>query len=286
MQLTDLPITTGVSLKPEYFADVEVLEPGGTWFEVHPENYMIGGGPRLEGLLATAGRFPISLHGVGASLGGPTLTPDDHLDAFRRLIGLIEPAAVSEHAVWSRTAGQYYADLLPLPRTREALTKLVNGIDHFQNGIGRRILIENPSNYLPLKSELDEAAFLVEAASRSGCGLLLDVNNLYISACNCGIDARAYIEAIPPGLVGEIHMAGFTPDERFGDALLIDSHAAPVAEPVWRLLEVALTHLGPTPVLIERDAELPPFAELMQEKAYADRLAEGIADREREAASA
>ncbi len=280
MRLTDLPATTGVSLKPEYFADVRSLAPGDTWFEVHPENYMIAGGPRLEGLLAAARRFPISLHGVSASLGGPMVTPDGHLQALKRLIDLVEPAAVSEHAVWSRTHARYYADLLPLPRTTEALATLVDGIDHFQNGIGRRILIENPSNYVSISSEMEEPEFLIEAANRSGCGLLLDINNLYISARNCGIDARAYIEAMPIGLVGEIHVAGHSPDEHFGEALLIDSHAAPVAEPVWRLLETALRHLGPTPVLIERDAALPPFAELMREKAHADRLAAGLHSRE------
>ncbi len=276
MQITDLPTATGVSLKPEYFADVDSLAPGNNWFEVHPENYMIEGGPRLEGLLNAAARFPISLHGVSASLGGPTLIPDKHFEALRRLIDVVNPAAVSEHAVWSRTNTQYYADLLPLPRTSEALANLIDGVDHFQNGIGRRILIENPSNYVPIRSEMDESDFLTEVAIRSGCGLLLDVNNLYISACNCGIDARAYIEAIPAGQIGEIHIAGYSPDEHFGEALLIDSHAAPVAEPVWRLLETALRHLGPTPVLIERDAELPPFAELMREREYAEQLAKGL----------
>lgn len=277
MLFTDLPAATGVSLKPEYFADVGMLAPDDVWFEVHPENYMVDGGPRLEGLLAVAERFPISLHGVGASLGGPVLAPQAHIAALRRLTDIVEPAAVSEHAVWSRNGDRYFADLLPLPRTSEALARLVDGIDHFQNGIGRRILIENPSNYLPLRSEMDEADFLVEIATRSGCGLLLDVNNLYISAANCGIDADAYIAAIPTELVGEIHVAGHSPDERFGPSLLIDSHASAVAAPVWRLLETALRHLGPTPVLIERDANLPPFAELLQERAYAERLAQGLA---------
>lgn len=276
MKFADLPAAAGVSLKPEYFADVESHATGDIWFEVHPENYMIKGGPRLEGLLATAARFPISLHGVGASLGGPKLTPVKHLKALRRLIDLVSPVAVSEHAVWSSTGSQYYADLLPLPRTAEALTNLVDGIDHFQEGIGRRILIENPTNYVPIKSEMDEADFLVEIANRSGCGLLLDVNNLYVSAHNCGVDAPAYIESIPAGLVGEIHVAGHSPDEHFGEALLIDSHAAPVAAKVWWLLETALRHLGPTPVLIERDAELPTFAELMREKDYAARLIKGL----------
>jgi uncharacterized protein (UPF0276 family) len=272
MRFTDLPAATGISLKPEYFADALALRPGETWFEVHPENYMIGGGPRLEGLLSAAERFQISLHGVGASLGGPELPTAQHLKALRRLIDLVNPAAVSEHAVWSRTRSQYFADLLPLPRTQESLQNLADGVDHFQDGIGRRILIENPSNYLPIKSEMDESDFLVEVAQRTGCGLLLDVNNLYISANNCGMNAERYIESLPSDLVFEIHIAGHTPDERFGDALLIDSHAAMVSEPVWALLAFALRHLGPKPVLIERDANLPPFAELMQEKYRCDRL--------------
>ncbi|MGB5200759.1 MAG: DUF692 domain-containing protein [Sedimenticolaceae bacterium] len=276
MRFTDLPAATGVSLKPEYFAEALALKPGEIWFEVHPENYMIGGGPRLEGLLSAAERFPISLHGVGASLGGPELPTAQHLKALRRLVDLVNPAAVSEHAVWSRTRWQYFADLLPLPRTRESLQKLVDGIDHFQNGIGRRILIENPSNYLPIKSEMDEPDFLVEVAKRTGCGLLFDVNNLYISANNCGMNTERYIESLPSDLVGEIHIAGHTPDERFGDALLIDSHAAMVSEPVWALLAFALRHLGPKPALIERDANLPPFAELMQEKQRCDRLQSAI----------
>jgi hypothetical protein len=272
MRFTDLPAATGVSLKPEHLVDALALKTGDAWFEVHPENYMVGGGPRLEGLLSAAERFPISLHGVGASLGGPELPTTEHLTALRRLVDLVDPAAVSEHAVWSKTRSQYFADLLPLPRTAESLQRLVDGIDHFQNGIGRRILIENPSNYLPIKSETDEPDFLVEAVTRTGCGLLLDVNNLYISANNCGMNAESYIESLPCDLVGEIHIAGHTPDERFGDALLIDTHAAAVSEPVWALLAFALRHLGPKPVLVERDANLPPFAELLQEKYRSDRL--------------
>ena len=276
MGLTDLPAAAGVSLKPEYFADVDSLAPGDIWFEVHPENYVMKGGPRLEGLLAAAERFPISLHGVGASLGGPVRTPKEHVNAIRGLIDVVDPAAVSEHAVWSRSSVQYYADLLPLPRTAEALWNLVDGIDHFQTGIGRQILIENPTNYLSIASEMDEPDFLVEAAARTGCGLLLDVNNLYLSARNCGTDAEAYIEAIPPGLVGEIHIAGHKPDEHFGESLLIDTHDAPVADEVWGLLDLALRHLGTVPVLIERDAELPPFSVLLGERDCAQRLIKDV----------
>lgn len=280
MSLTTLPVCGGISLKPEYFTDVETLTPGDLWYEVHPENYMIAGGPRLEGLLKIAANNHISLHGVGASLGGPTPTTEEHLQALQRLITVIEPAAVSEHAVWSRTQGQYLAELLPSPRTQAALTFLIEGVDHFQSALGRTILIENQSHYLTFKNDFDEPEFLVEVATRTGCGLLLDINNLYISANNCGIDPQRYIQALPPGLVGEIHIAGFTPDARFGDRLLIDSHAEAVAESVWQLLDDALAYLGPLPVLIERDANLPPIAALLTEKHRADAALSRLDDRE------
>ena len=272
MSLSDLQQCAGVSLKPEYFSHITTMQGNNIWFEAHPENYMIGGGPRLQGLQAAAERFPISLHGVGASLGGLELTPDEHIRALKRLVSLIEPAVVSEHAVWSRHDGQYFADLLPLPRTQAVLSRLIRGVNHLQENLGRKILLENPSNYLSFSSEMDEPMFMVEVAQRTGCGLLLDVNNVYVSANNCGIDAREYILQIPPALVGEIHVAGFTPDDNFGEKLLIDTHAAPVSEDVWHLLAFTLNHTGPVPVLIERDGNLPPFDELLAEKQRADDL--------------
>ncbi len=278
MSLMALKNRAGVSLKPEYFSQVGTLPEDSLWFEAHPENYMIGGGPRLAGLQAAAERFPISLHGVGASLGGLELTPDDHIHALKRLMTLIEPAVISEHAVWSRHDGRYFAELLPLPRTAEALARLVRGVDHLQVNLGRRILLENPSNYLPFNSEMDEPAFLVEAAQKTGCGLLLDVNNVFVSANNCGIDAHEYILQIPPALVGEIHVAGFTPDDNFGGQLLIDSHASPVSEEVWQLLAFTLKHTGPVPVLVERDGNLPPFDELLAERERADSLIAATTD--------
>ena len=209
---------------------------------------------------------------MGASLGGPAPPDARHLSAIKRLVDRFEPALVSEHAVWSRAGGVYFADLLPLPRTPEALARLTDGIDRLQEAIGRRVLIENPANYLPFVSEMDEPGFLAEAARRTDCGLLLDVNNVYVSARNCGLDARAYIEALPPERVGEIHVAGFEVDENFGERLLIDSHAAPVSEPVWALLEFALERLGPRPVLLERDGNLPTFEVLMGERRRAERI--------------
>jgi uncharacterized protein len=270
VSFTDLPLGSGVSLKPEYFGDVATITATNMWFEVHPENYMVEGGPRLHGLQDTADRFPVSFHGVGASLGGPVRPHADHIRSLSRLIKRINPAAVSEHAAWSGIPGHYFAELLPLPRTSEALSRLVDGIDCLQEGIGRAILLENPSNYLAVRSDRDEADFLTEVAQRAGCGLLLDVNNLHVSANNCGLDPNRYIRSLPPHLVGEIHIAGFTADEILGDKLLIDSHAAPVAEVVWQLLRVALAHLGPVPVLVERDANLPPFADLMRERTLAE----------------
>ncbi|MEX1031801.1 MAG: DUF692 domain-containing protein [Cellvibrionaceae bacterium] len=259
------PVAAGVSLKPQHFAQAAACSTSGLWYEIHPENYMMAGGPRLAGLEQVAARHPISFHGVGASLGGAQLPDAAHIARLARLIQRVEPVMVSEHAVWSQHEGTYFADLLPLPRTKEAMANLIRGVDCMQTGIGRPILLENPSNYLAVHSEMDEADFLVEVAQRSGCGLLLDVNNLWLSACNVGIDPQAYIRALPPALVGEIHIAGHEADPQFGDRLLIDSHGAGVADAVWALLDTALAHLGPTPVLLERDINVPDFAELIGE---------------------
>ena len=231
---------------------------------------MVAGGPRLAQLRRIREAFPLSLHGVGASLGGPAPPDPRHLCAVRRLVDEFEPVLVSEHAVWSSASGVWFADLLPLPRTADALRQLVEGVGRYQEAIGRRILVENPTNYLPFTSEMDEPDFLNEVASRTGCGLLLDVNNVYLSARNCGIDSERYIRALAADRIEEIHIAGHDPDENLGEALLIDTHAAPVSEAVWNLLDVALAHLGPRPVLLERDGKLPPFGTLMEERRRAE----------------
>ncbi len=263
--MTKLPNMAGMGLKPEFFR--EALEHPGQnmWYEVHPENYMVDGGPRLAWLEAIADKFPLSLHGVGASLGGLDPFDKTHLKSLRKLIERFNPAQVSEHATWSSFEGQYFADLLPMPRTKAAQDNMVDRIDEFQSSIGRRILIENPTNYMATNSELDEPDFLVEIARRAGCGLLLDVNNVYISAVNVGIDASAYIHALPTDLIGEIHIAGFDEDPKYGKKLLIDAHSSPVSEPVWDLLDTALAHIGPVPVLLERDGNIPEFSELLKE---------------------
>jgi len=275
--MTALPNLAGIGLKPEFYS--EALErPGQSiWYEVHPENYMVDGGPRLAWLEAFGQKHALSFHGVGASLGGLDPFDADHLKSLKKLIGRFNPAQVSEHATWSSFEGRYFADLLPLPRTRAVQDHMVARIDQFQTAIGRRILIENPTNYMRGAFELDEPEFLVEIAKWAGCGLLLDVNNVYISSVNTGIDPAEYITALPPELVGEIHIAGFEPDAVHGDKLLIDTHSAPVSEPVWDLLDVALKHTGPKPVLLERDGNIPAFSELLAEHKRAQTALEGLA---------
>ena len=262
-------IGAGVGLRQPHVEHALARSEPLLWFEVHTENYMVAGGPRLAQLRRIREAFPVSFHGVGGSLGGPDPPEPRHLAAVRRLVDEFDPVLVSEHAVWSSANGVWFADLLPLPRTGDALHRLVDGVDRYQEAIGRRILMENPTNYLPFTSEMDEPDFLNEVAARTGCGLLLDVNNVYLSARNCGIHAERYIESLTADRVEEIHVAGFEADENLGEALLIDTHAAPVSEAVWSLLDSALAHLGPRPVLLERDGKLPAFETLMQERCLA-----------------
>jgi uncharacterized protein (UPF0276 family) len=273
----------GINLKPQHydealsFADSSSQQNAATglWFEVHTENYFVQGGPRLRYLQAIAENFPLSFHGVGGSLGSFTEKPADitsrHLAQVSRLVKRFNPVLVSEHATWSTSQHAYFSDLLPLPRTQQALNCLCDGIDRYQEAIGRPILIENPTNYLDFISEMDEADFLMEAANRTGAGLLVDVNNLYLSYRNTNLDPQQYLESLDTSKVGEIHVAGFDADPNFPDKLLIDSHGSPVDESVWKLLETAVSILGPKPVLLERDDNVPAFGELMEERnrAYA-----------------
>ena len=274
----------GINLKPQHYDDALSLVDAQTriesspsiWFEVHTENYFVKGGPRLHYLQAIAEKFPLSFHGVGGSLGSFTEKPTDltsrHLAQVSALVKRFNPVLVSEHATWSTSQQAYFSDLLPLPRTQQALNCLCNGIDRYQEAVGRPILIENPTNYLDFISEMDEADFLMEAANRTGAGLLVDVNNLYLSYRNTNLDPQQYLLALDPSKVGEIHIAGFDADPNFPDELLIDSHGSPVDEAVWELLETALAILGPKPVLLERDDNVPAFSELMQERNRADAL--------------
>lgn len=271
----------GINLKPQHYDEAIALASHDSadkslWFEVHTENYFVEGGPRLAYLQKIRELYPLSLHGVGASLGNPSLLTEPHLKQVAQLVKRFDPFLVSEHATWSSSQNAYFADLLPLPRTQSALASLCEGIEKYQEAIGRSILIENPTNYLDFVADMDEADFLMEAMKRTGSGLLLDVNNLYLSSKNTGMDVNAYLDGLEGERIGEIHIAGFAIDENFPERLLIDSHGSPVAEGVWQLLEQVLSRFGPKPVLLERDDNIPTFNELMTERNQAQSCLDSI----------
>jgi uncharacterized protein (UPF0276 family) len=269
----DLAASAGIGLKPQHFDAVLASRAPGLWCEVHPENYFVDGGPRLAWLEAVRARHPLSLHGVAMSLAGATPPDEQHLQRLAQLVRRMQPALVSEHLAWSSWQGQYFPDLLPFPRTGEALRRVAGHIDRVQDVLGRRIALENPSHYLQLPGhEWEEIDFLTELARRSGCGLLLDVNNAFVSARNLVQSADDYIDRFPADAVMEIHLAGHTQDPNLGDALLIDSHDAPVAPEVWALYRRLIERIGPRPTLLERDGKLPAFGELMAERDMAQAL--------------
>ncbi len=282
MSSPEISPSAGLGLKPEHFRPALDEQAAGLWFEVHPENYMSAGGPRLAWLDAIRAQRPLSLHGVGMSLGG--LEPPDtmHLQRWKRLLDRYEPVRISEHLAWSVHSGTYFNDLLPTPMTRAALDRFCSHVDAMQTALGRRVLIENPSRYLPLREDIPEADFLAETVRRTGCGLLLDVNNLHVSAHNLGFDISAWLDTIPAAAVGEIHLAGHEVDAGLGDELLIDTHGAPVADPVWALYGAVIERIGPRPVLIERDNNLPSFDTLLVER----ERAQGVLDAAMEQAGA
>jgi uncharacterized protein len=257
--------TVGIGLKADHFVDAIASPTAGLWFEVHPENFMVAGGPRLAMLEEARQARPLSLHGVGMSLAGASDPHPEHLAALKRLVDRFEPFLVSEHLAWSRIGDHCFPDLLPFPRTREALARIVRNIDIVQSTLGRTILIENPSHYLALDGhDWSETDFLRELAHRTDCGLLLDVNNVAVSAHNLGYDADDYLCDFPLDVVGEIHLAGYTPDG--ASDLLIDGHDAPIADDVWALFARVINRVGPCTTLIERDGNLPPFTELLDER--------------------
>jgi len=264
-------LSAGLGLKPQHYDEARAALADGLWFEVHPENYMVDGGPRLAWLETIRRRHPISLHGVGISLAADAEPVASHLGRFAALVERIEPALVSEHLAWSSWRGAYRPDLLPFPRTHEALARLADNVDRVQRGLRRRIAIENPSHYLRIEGhDYDEIEFLTALARRSGCGLLLDVNNVFVSARNLGLDPDAYVDAFPGEYVDEVHLAGHSADPSLGEALLIDSHDAPVSPAVWRLYERLIARIGPRPTLIERDDNLPAFEVLQAERRRAE----------------
>jgi uncharacterized protein len=261
-----LPNSAGIGLRAPHVTQVLAECPPVPWFEVHSENYFADGGPTLAALARIRADYPLSLHGVGLSLGSTDPLDIGHLAKLKRLADRIEPARVSEHLCWSSVNGRHYNDLLPLPCTTEALDHVCARVAAVQDFLGREILVENVSSYLTFpETTMPEHEFVVAVAARTGCGLLVDVNNIYVNACNHGIDADAYLAAIPPAMVAEIHLAGFDAS----GPCLIDTHGAPVAPDVWALYERALRRFGRVPTLIEWDTDIPEFAVLQREAATA-----------------
>lgn len=263
---SQLPPRPGIGLRAPHYRELLESRPDVGWLEVHSENYFGAGGQPLHYLQRAREYYPVSLHGVGLSLGSVDPLNRDHLRKLRSLIERIEPAMVSEHLCWGSFGGRHLNDLVPLPYTEEALELVAAHIREAQDLLGRQILIENVSSYLQFThSTIPEWEFLAEAARRGGCGILLDVNNIYVSSVNHGFDAARYLHSVPLPLVREMHLAGFDRSEH----CLIDTHGAPVAEPVWALYREALERFGPVPTLIEWDTDIPPLQVLLDEAAKA-----------------
>ncbi len=256
-----LPHLPGVGYKPQHYNDL--IDAPGTvgWLEIHAENYMGDGGRPIAQLRQLTERFPISVHGVGLSIGGEGRLDPEHLARLKHLVGWLNPTVFSEHLAWSTHEGAFLNDLLPLPYTEATICRVADHIDELQNTIGRQMMLENPSSYLAFdESTWSEPDFLREVAIRTGCGLLLDVNNVFVSATNLNYDPKKYIADYPLEHVGEIHLGGHDEDEDdHGKPLLIDSHGAPVVDPVWALLDHTLSLSGPRPILIEWDTDVPEW---------------------------
>lgn len=260
-------ITAGIGLKPEYYEAAMQCQAPGLWFEVHPENYFVSGGPRLGWLAAIRDVHPLSLHGVGLSLASDALPDHAHLERLAVLVRQVEPAIISEHLAWNTWRGAYYPDLLPFARSHAALARIAANINVTQDVLGRTIAIENPSHYVKIDGhDWSEIDFLAELAKRTGCSLLLDVNNVHVSANNMGYSAEAYLDAVAGDAITEIHLAGHTPDPILGNALLIDTHDMPISPEVWALYARLVACIGPRPTLIERDGNLPAFNALLAER--------------------
>lgn len=281
MQITRLPAAPGLGFKPAHFAAIRETRPDLGFFEVHAENYMGAGGPSHRMLEALRADYVLSLHGVGLSIGGAGRLDADHLARLRALIDRTQPESFSEHLAWSSHGAEWLNDLLPLPYDAESLRLVCDHVDEAQEALGMRLLLENPATYLTFEaSTIPEPAFLAEVARCTGCGLLLDVNNVFVSAANHRTDPRAYLAAFPLDRVGEIHLGGHAEEATPEGPLLIDSHGAPVADPVWTLYAETLDRAGPLPTLIEWDNDLPDFPTLLAEARRAARILarEALAD--------
>ncbi|MEQ9331385.1 DUF692 domain-containing protein [Thalassobaculum sp.] len=267
-----IPARAGVGLKPAHGAAILDTHPDVGFFEVHAENYMGAGGPPHRLLEAVRERYPLSVHGVGLSIGGAGPLDRSHLARLRAVVERYRPGLVSEHLAWSTHAGGYLNDLLPVPLTEATLARVAGHVDEVQDALGRRILVENPSSYLAFdESTIPETEFLGRLVEGTGCGLLLDVNNVAVSAANLGYDPHGYLDAFPIGHAGEIHLAGYDEEpEADGGRLLIDAHGSAVRPDVWPLLSHALALAGPLPVLVEWDNDVPDWPVLHAEAMAAD----------------
>jgi uncharacterized protein len=268
------PLAVGIGLRSPHVRHVIDTRPDVPWFEVHSENHFVDGGPALQSLLQVRDAYPIALHGVGMSLGSVDPLDAVHLAKLARLIERVEPWIVSEHLCFGGVDGRRVNDLLPLPYTDESLAHVCRRIDEAQGVLGRRLAIENVSSYVTFpESHIAEGAFLAAVVQRTGCALLLDINNLYVNAVNHRLDTDAYLAALPADAIVEYHLAGF---ER-GNGCLIDTHGAPLAPEVWSLYRRAVEVFGPRPSLIEWDTEIPPFA-VLQREAHTARQILGACD--------
>jgi uncharacterized protein len=269
-----MPVTSGVGLRLPHLTDVVATRPPAAWFEIHPENFLAN--PHAaELLIDIAGDYPISVHSVGVSIGSASGIDRPHLARVRALIDRIDPILVSGHLAWSTHAGEYLNDLLPLPYTEETLRIVSAHVDEVQDTLGRRYLVENPSSYVGFRaSTMSEVEFLSELVSRTGCRLLCDVSNIYLSAHNLGFDRDRYIAELPAEAIAELHLGGFTPEPEEGGEVLIDTHGSRIAEPVWAFYASALERFGRKPTLIEWDNDVPTLDVILAEAARADAVAQ------------
>ena len=274
-----MPLRAGIGLKPEHFIEILDTRPTVGFFEIHAENYMVDGGPFHHYLTRIRELYPLSIHGVGLSIGGEQPLDQAHLQRLAALLDRYQPELFSEHLAWASHGGHFLNDLLPLPYHAGTLQRVCAHIDQVQEVLQRPLLLENPATYLEFAtSDRSEPEFIRDILQRTGCGLLLDVNNVYVSSINHGRDPYAYIRALAGLWIGEIHLAGFARDrDAAGDPLLIDSHGAPIAEAVWHLYEFTLQQLGPAPTLIERDQNIPSLATLCTEAQQAELRLAGAA---------
>ena len=261
-----IPASAGIGLRAQHQSELQNSRPAVGWLEAHSENYFSDAGPHIEALLRLRGQYALSLHGVGLSLGSIDPIDISHLMRLKRLIGRTSPAFVSEHLSWGGVDGRFVNDLLPLPYTQESLAHLISRVNQVQNTLQRAILIENISSYLQYShSDIDEGAFLTELSRATGCGLLIDINNLYVNERNHGVDARRFIDSIPPAAVRELHLAGHSIDRIDATEILIDTHSTQVCEAVWSLYGHAIQRFGARPTLIEWDSDIPPLDVLLGE---------------------